>query len=403
MDRLERVAMMSTESVHADWNFPTKIHFGPNRSQELPLLLKQHRLRRPLLITDPGVKHLAQPISDQCRQAGFNITIFDQVIPNPDSDTVYKALAIYKDSGCDSVIALGGGSSIDAGKSVALLSGQTGHLWDYEDIDDNYLRIDPNGIAPCIAVPTTAGSGAEVGRVALITDNDTKTKRFIFHPQLIPKVVIADPQLTLDLPPHLTAATGMDALSHNIEALCSPLFHPAADGIAHEGVHLVFTYLKQAYTAGSDLKARQGMLAASILGATAFQKGLGAVHSLSHPLGGLYGLHHGLTNAVLLPYVLKYNRPAIEDKITSLARYLELSPPTFDSFLNHLTALQQSLNLPTTLKEIGVKEADLTRLALQATKDPSALTNPLPLTQAAHEQLYRAAFYGDDKLLTGGV
>jgi alcohol dehydrogenase class IV len=314
---------------------------------------------------------------------------------NPVGANVDAGVAAYRGGGHDGVIAFGGGSALDAGKAIALMAGQTRPLWDFEDRDDWYTRVDVAGMAPVVAVPTTAGTGSEVGRASVIADERDHTKKIIFHPRMLPALVIADPELTLGLPPQLTAATGMDALSHNLEAWCSPLFHPLAQGIALEGMRLVHDWLPAACADGGNLEARAHLLAASTMGATAFQKGLGAMHSMSHPCGALLNTHHGLTIAVVMPYVLAFNRPAIGDQLAALARYLALPGSGAGAVLDWVLGLRERIGIPHTLAAIGVTAERVPLLARMAAADPSTGTNPvLPVTVAQFETLFHSAIEG---------
>ncbi|MGE0495148.1 MAG: iron-containing alcohol dehydrogenase [Vulcanimicrobiota bacterium] len=374
--------------MKVNWNYPTSIWFGPGRLAELPAALVQAGMARPLVVTDPELART--PVLAKVRSLLPQAAVFDQVRPNPTGETVQEGLKAFRAAGCDGVVAVGGGSSLDAGKAVALMVGQHRPLWDFEDEGDNYQRVEVAGMAPVVAVPTTSGTGAEVGRVAVITDAARHSKRLIFHPRLVPALVIADPELTVGMPARLTAAVGMDALSHNLEAYCSPTFHPMADGVALEGMRLIKNSLVKAYRDGTDLPARAEMLAASLMGAVAFQKGLGAIHSMSHPVGGLFNTHHGLTNAVVMPYVLEFNQSHLGEKLPRLERYLELP----GSLLDWILDLRQQLEIPATLQELGVDGAALDELSRQATADPSAATNPRPLDYDTHRQLFKAALGG---------
>lgn len=379
-----------------NWNYPTPIRFGAGRIAELPIACTELGLTAPLIVTDPGLADLPmlQSVLKQCQAAGLNSQIFSAIQGNPVAANVSAGVDQFKSGQHDSVIAFGGGSALDAGKAIALMVGQTRPIWDFEDREDWWTRVNAEGIAPVIAVPTTSGTGSEVGRAAVITDERDHTKKIIFHPKMLPILVIADPELTLGLPAKVTAATGMDALSHNLEALCSPLFHPMAAGIALEGIKLVKDWLPQAVTDGSNIRARAHMLIASTMGATAFQKGLGAMHSLSHPCGAVLNTHHGLTNAVVMPYVLEFNHAAIADKMTDLARYLDLPQPSFDAVLQWILALREHIGIPHTLHEIGVPEDSITQLAPMAVADPSSATNPIPLTESAVSELYLRCIQG---------
>lgn len=371
-----------------DWNFPTRIRFGPGRLSELGAACRELGMTRPLLVTDPGLVELPPVQAALQALAALEPALFRDVRSNPTEENVMAGVGAFHRAGCDGVVALGGGSSLDAGKAVALMVGQERPLFDFEDAGDNHLRVKVEGMAPVVAVPTTAGTGSEVGRVSVITDTATRSKRLIFHPRMLPGRVVADPELTLGLPPSLTAAVGMDALAHNLEAYCSPVFHPMAEAIALEGMRLISNSLLRAYRDGGDLAARSDMLAASLMGAVAFQKGLGAVHSLSHPLGGRYDLHHGLLNGILLPYVLEFNRPALTEKLDRLANHLGVDPEDW------LKQLRRELSIPSTLSEVGVTEDDVEELAASAGADPSAATNPVPLDDDAHRHLLLAAIRG---------
>src|SRR3990167_4900211 len=311
----------------ANWNYPTTIRFGAGRISELADNCKAHGIHRPLLVTDSGLAHAPITLAaiESLRAAGLGVAMFSDLKPNPVESNLRDGLQAYRDGGHDGVVAFGGGSGLDMGKLIAFMSGQSRPVWDFEDIGDWWTRADPDGIAPVIAVPTTAGTGSEGGRAGVITDDRTHTKRIIFHPKMMPKVVICDPALTVGMPAKITVGTGMDALSHCLEAYCAPGFHPMADGIALEGMRLVKEWLPVAVKDGRNLVARAHMLAAASMGATAFQKGLGAIHSLSHPVGAVYNSHHGETNGVVMPYVLVFNRPAIEERLTRLGRYLGLA------------------------------------------------------------------------------
>ena len=387
--------------LHANWNYPTAISLGVGRIRTLPDACKQQGMNAPLLVTDPGLAALPfiQETVGRCDAAGVRCAVFSGIRGNPNGQNVIDGVAAYHAGGHDGVIALGGGSALDAGKAVALMAGQQRPLWDFEDCGDNWLRVNEAGMAPVIAVPTTAGTGSEVGRASVITDIEQQRKRIIFHPKMMPVRVILDPELTVSLPAKITAATGMDALSHNLEAFCSPLFHPMAEGIAVEGMRLIKDWLPVAVAEGSNLTARANMLVASSMGATAFQKGLGAMHSLSHPCGSVLNTHHGLTNAVVMPYVLEFNRSAISEKLVRLARFLDLPNPSFDAVQNWVLELREQVGIPHTLKEIGVTEEYTAQLAPMAAADPSSGTNPIPLTAANLEPLYLRCIRGE---LAGG-
>jgi alcohol dehydrogenase class IV len=379
-----------------NWNYPTAIRFGAGRVRELPDACKTLGFKRPLLVTDPGLATLPM-IADAMiglRKAGLEVALFSDLRPNPISSNVDAGVEVLRAGKHDGVIAWGGGSGIDTAKAIAFMAGQMRPMWDFEDIGDWWTRADPAAILPSIAVPTTAGTGSETGRASVITNEDTHTKKVIFHPRMMPAIVIADPELTLGLPPMLTAGTGMDAFIHCLEAYCSPGYHPYAEGIAVEGMRLVKEHLARAVKDGRDIEARSHMLAASQMGSTAFQKGLGAIHSLSHPVGATLDTHHGLTNAVAMPYVLKFNRAAIDDKIRRLSRWLGLGDPTFDGFMEWSLALRREIGIPHTLAELGVTESQLDSLAEMAAVDPTAGGNPVKAGVPEMRRMYESALRG---------
>jgi alcohol dehydrogenase class IV len=379
----------------ANWNYPTAIRFGAGRIDELAEACARAGITRPLFVTDPGLRAL--PITARAlgvlAAAGLKTEVFSDVQPNPTEANVEAGIAAMRDGGHDGVVAFGGGSALDAGKVVAFMRGQTRPMWDFEDIGDWWTRADPAGIAPVVAVPTTAGTGSEVGRAGVITNLATHTKKVIFHPKMMPSQVILDPELTVPLPPALTAGTGMDALAHCLEAYASPFYHPMAEGAAVEGIRLVQEFLLRAYRDGTDLEARGNMLVAAAAGATAFQKGLGAVHALSHPVGALYGTHHGLTNAVFMPYVLDFNREALWDKFDRLAGWLGLDGG-FSGVLDFVLRLRRDLGIPHTLDRIGVDSSRFAEMAAMAVVDPTAGGNPRTLTEADALDLYDRALEG---------
>lgn len=377
--------------LKGNWNYPTTVWAGPGRVAELPAALKRLGIAKPLLITDEG---LANAPMVKNALAATGASLFAKVKGNPTGRNVEDGLAALKAGGHDGVIAFGGGSALDAAKAIALMWGQTRPLWDFEDIGDWFKRVDPKGMLPVVAVPTTSGTGSEVGRASVITDEATHTKKIIFHPNMMPGIVISDPELTVGLPPHVTAATGIDAYVHCFEAYCAPGFHPMAEGIALEGMRLVKAFLPRAFANGKDIEARGQMLAAASMGAVAFQKGLGGVHALAHPIGAVYDTHHGLTNAVLLPYVMVHNRAAIEARMGLLARVLELPNPGFDSVLKWTLDFRAALKIPHTLKEIGVDDARAAEIGAMAEKDPSAGGNPCPVTAKDLEAIFRAGVAG---------
>ncbi|MHA6692972.1 iron-containing alcohol dehydrogenase [Devosia sp. A449] len=379
----------------ANWNYPTTIKFGPGRIAELPEALKAAGITRPLLVTDAGLINLpvTQNTLAMLRAAGLPVGVFAEVKPNPISANVEAGIKVLRHGGHDGVIAFGGGSGLDVGKVIAFMAGQTRPMWDFEDIGDWWTRADPNGILPIIAVPTTAGTGSEVGRAGVITDENTHTKKVIFHPLMMPKIVIADPELTVGMPRFITVGTGMDALAHCLEAYCAPGYHPMADGIAVEGIRLAMENLPKVYADPNDIEARGHMMSAAAMGATAFQKGLGAIHALSHPVGALYDTHHGMTNAVFMPYVLAVNQPAIEARIARLAAYLGLAP-SFEAFLHAILGLRQRLEVPHTLADFKVDGRQRELIADMAVVDPTAGGNPRELTKVLALEIFDRAMEG---------
>ena len=383
-------------SSRANWNYPTAIRFGAGRIAELAEACLVSGIRKPLLVTDAGLA--SSPITIGAlaglRAAGLDAELFADLKSNPVEANLNAGLLAYRDGGHDGVVAFGGGSGLDTGKLIAFMSGQSRPIWDFEDIGDWWTRADPDGIAPIVAVPTTAGTGSEVGRAGVLTDEATHTKKIIFHPKMMARVVICDPQLTIGMPPRITAGTGMDALSHCLEAYCAPGYHPMADGIAVEGMRLVKQALPRAYAQPGDIDARGDMMTAAAMGATAFQKGLGGMHALSHPVGALYDTHHGMTNAVFMPYVLAFNRSAIEERIARLAAYLQLKRTDFTGFLDFVLELRAELGVPHTLPEFGVDGNRAGEIATMAEADPSAGGNPVKFDAAAAAKVLDAALSG---------
>jgi alcohol dehydrogenase class IV len=382
-------------SDFANWSFPTAIKFGPGRITELPQHALERGITRPLLVTDD---HLAQlPITtatmERLRSAGLEAELFDGVRPNPTEENLAAGLAVYRSGRHDGVIAFGGGSALDLGKLIAFMAGQSRPVWDFEDVDDWWQRADAAGIAPVIAAPTTAGTGSEVGRAGVLTDARVQVKKVIFHPKMMPAVVICDPQLTVGMPAAVTAGTGLDAFAHCLEAYCAPSFHPVADGIAVEGLRLVKENLPRVFATPDDIAARGRMMAAALMGATAFQKGLGAIHALSHPIGALCETHHGMTNAVVMPAVLDANRPAIERRIERLAAYLAIEGG-FDGFMAFVRRLRAELGVPETLGAFGVPRRHFERICDLALREPTAQGNPVPLTRELAARMLAAAFDG---------
>lgn len=386
--------------LYGNWNYPTTIRFGPGRIGELPDVCRELGMGKPLLVTDPDLSRLemVRRAIDSCRSAGVKCDLFDGIKTNPTGENVLEGLGFYRDGGYDGVIAFGGGSAMDAGKAIAFMDGQDGNIWDFEDVGDNWRRARVDAIPQVVAVPTTAGTGSEVGRAAVILDTEARIKRVIFHPRMLPSVVIADPALTVDLPRHLTAATGMDALSHNLEAYCAPVYHPMAEGIAAEGIRLVKEWLPVSFAEGGNIAARSHMMVASTMGSAAFQRGLGAMHALAHPLGAVYDAHHGLLNAILMPYVLVANRAAIQDPMKRLSRYLDLSGSGFEAILDWVLDLRRELEIPENLAHLGIEESCLDRVGRMAAADPSSQTNPVPLDAADYSRILGQAISGDMEL-----
>jgi alcohol dehydrogenase class IV len=380
----------------ANWNYPTNVKVGAGRVDELAELCISTGMKSPLLITDPGIAELPMlsGVLISLKEAGLAAGLFSAIKANPTGENVEAGVDFYISHKHDGVIAFGGGSALDAAKAVALMVGQDLPIWDFEDVGDNWTRVKVEGMAPVVAVPTTAGTGSEVGRASVITDAKNHIKKIIFHPNMLPSQVILDPELTVGLPKVVTAATGMDALSHNLEALCSPFYHPMAAGICVEGIRLVKEYLPRAVTDGSDIEARTQMLVCSSMGATAFQKGLGGMHALAHPLGALFDAHHGMLNAILMPYVLKANRPEVEARITRLSAYLELQETGFDGFMTWILQLRRQLLIPASLATLDIDKAQANTVAKMATEDPSAGGNPITFSQEQYRQIFVDAVDG---------
>ena len=380
-----------------NWNYPTTMWVGENRINDIAEACKTLNIKKPLLVTDKGlsnseiVKNTILILKDD----NVQVELFSDVVGNPTGTNVNDGVKSYKDNQCDGVIAFGGGSGLDVGKAIAFMSGQNLPIWDFEDVGDNWTKANSNQIAPIIAVPTTAGTGSETGRASVILNEDTGVKKIIFHPKFLPSIVILDPTLTVGLPPKITAATGMDALAHNLEAYCAPGYHPMADGIALEGMSLVNKWLPEAVNNGSNLEARMNMLTAASMGSTAFQKGLGAIHSLSHPVNALNNIHHGLSNAIFMPYVLTFNKEVIEKKVIKICKYLELQDQSFNGFINWVLDLRKKLDMPHTLSEvIDEKDLQLDRLSKMALEDPSTSGNPKELTENDMKSMYLHSMEG---------
>ena len=375
----------------ATWSYPTAIRFGVGRIAEIGAACRAAGMERPLLVTDRGLAGL--PITahtlDLMEAAGLGRAMFSDVDPNPNEKNLAAGLAVFREGGHDGVVAFGGGSGLDLGKMVAFMAGQTRPVWDFEDIGDWWTRADPDAIRPSVAVPTTAGTGSEVGRASVITDSETHRKKIIFHPKVLPAQVIADPELTVGMPKPITAGTGMDAFAHCLEAYSAPNYHPMSRGIALEGMRLVVENLPRAYADGGDLEARSHMMSAAMMGAVAFQRGLGAIHSLSHPIGAHYGTHHGTTNAVVMQAVLAFNRPAIEAEIARAAAYLGVDGG-FDGFCAMVADLNRGLGIPASLSAMGVNDPPMDTLVAEAIADPSTGSNPVPLTPENTRALFEA-------------
>ncbi len=378
-------------SLVANWSYPTSIRFGAGRISEIADACAAAGISKPLLVTDKGLADLpiTQITLDLLDKAGLGRALFADVDPNPTEVNAEAGIKVFKEGGHDGVVAFGGGSGLDLGKLVAFMAGQTRPIWDFEDIGDWWTRADADAIAPIVAVPTTAGTGSEVGRASVITNSRTHEKKIIFHPKFLPSVVICDPELTVGMPPAITAGTGMDAFAHCLEAYCSPHYHPMSQGMALEGMRLVKENLPKAYNNGSDLEARAHMMSAAAMGATAFQKGLGAIHALSHPIGAIYHTHHGTTNAVCMPAVLQFNRPAIEEVIGQAAKYLGIAGG-FDGFCGFVDELNESLGIPKSLSDLGIKDPDIDLIIEGALKDPSTGGNPIEMTADNTRQLLLA-------------
>ena len=369
-------------TLNANWSYPTAIRFGAGRISEIADACFVAGIKKPLLVTDRGLAgmEITQKTLNLLDDAGLGRAIFADVDPNPNEKNAAAGVAAYKAGNHDGVIAFGGGSGLDLGKVVAFLAGQSRPIWDFEDIDDWWKRANSDVIAPIVAVPTTAGTGSEVGRASVITNSITQQKKIIFHPKFLPTVVICDPELTVGMPKFITAGTGLDAFAHCVEAYCSPHYHPMSQGMALEGMRLVKEYLPRAYSDGTDLEARSHMMSAAAMGATAFQKGLGAIHALSHPIGAIYHTHHGTTNAVCMPAVLQFNKPAIKDTLAEAANYLGI-PGGFVGFCKFVDELNDSLAIPKSLADLGIENPDIDRIVSGALIDPSTGGNPVKMTE----------------------
>ena len=382
-----------TQTVSSNWSFPTSVRFGNGRVSELGAIARELGSSRPLIVTDTGLKDLypVQHALEALRGDGFEVAVFSDVKPNPTGTNVADGVEVVRKGAHDLVIAIGGGSALDAAKAIALMASQTIPMWDLEDIGDNWKRADTANLVPVIALPTTAGTGSELGRSSVITNEAEKRKVIVFHPRMMPDVVVMDPELTTGLPPHITAATGMDALSHALEAYCAPSFHPMAEGVALNALRLIARWLPAATLDGGNLEARGQMLVASGMGCVALQKGLGAIHALAHPLGALHDAHHGLLNAVLMPYVVEFNMPAIKDKLNFLGHFLDLPDPSAVGVVAWIRSLRETLDIPDTLTAMGLVDIDIDKVAAMGAVDPCAGGNPVPLDPDGLKRILRAA------------
>ena len=382
---------------NSNWNYPTTVWFGQGRVKDLHIACKNLSITKPLFVTDQDLAKtdLVKKIISDSNLKSLSINVFSNIKGNPVGSNVDEGVKVFKKGNHDGVIAFGGGSGLDVGKAVAFMSAQTRSIWDFEDVGDNWTKANSDEIAPIIAVPTTAGTGSETGRASLITNEKNQTKKIIFHPKILPSIVILDPCLTVDLPPKITATTGMDALAHNLEAYCASGYHPMADGIALEGMNLIKKWLLIAVNEGKNLEARSAMLVAATMGSTAFQKGLGAIHSLSHPVNSVYNIHHGLSNAIFMPYVLTFNKKEIEKKIIKLSEYLGLEEKSFQCFLNWILDLRKELKIPHKLSDVAdVKPSEIDKLSLMALEDPSTSGNPKKLTLEDMKLMYKYSLEG---------
>ena len=383
--------------MKSNWNYPTTVWAGEGRSADLPEACLLANIKNPLFVTDKDLITLPMTIKtiDSLKKVFKDINIFSKFSGNPVGKNIMEGVEFYNKNKCDGVIAFGGGSALDVGKGIAFMCGQTRPLWDFEDVGNYWKRADESKIAPIIAIPTTAGTGSETGRASAIVNEETGVKKIIFHPKFMPTVVILDPLLTIDLPPRITAATGMDALAHNLEAYCAPNFHPMAEGIALEGIRLIDKWLLIAVKDGNNIEARMNMLVSASMGSTAFQKGLGAIHSLSHPVNALNNIQHGLSNAIFMPYVLTFNKDVIEKKIIKISKYLSLKDITFNSFIEWVLKFRKDLDIPHKLSDV-IKEEDfdLDRLSKMALEDPSTAGNPKTLSIDDMKIMYQHSMSG---------
>ena len=380
-----------------NWNYPTNMWVGENRINDLSIACKDLNIKKPLLVTDSGLvkADITLKVLDLLKKDNISVSIFSNVVGNPTGTNVNDGVEFFKKNNCDGVIAFGGGSGLDVGKAIAFMSGQKKSMWDFEDVGDNWKKANTESIAPIIAIPTTAGTGSETGRASVILNEDTGIKKIIFHPKFLPSIVILDPILTLNLPSKITAATGMDALAHNLEAYFSPTYHPMADGIALEGIKIIYNWLLEAFKNGKNVEARMNMLTAASMGSTAFQKGLGAIHSLSHPINAQNNIHHGLSNAIFMPYVFDFNKDKIKEKVIEICNYLDFKEKKFGVFIGWIIDLRKELGIPNQLSEV-IKEKDfnIDLLSEMALNDPSTITNPKKLTLKDMKIMYERSFSG---------
>ena len=380
-----------------NWNYPTNMWVGENRINDLSIACKDLNIKKPLLVTDSGLvkTDITLKVLDLLKKDNISVSIFSNVVGNPTGTNVNDGVEFFKKNNCDGVIAFGGGSGLDVGKAIAFMSGQKKSIWDFEDVGDNWKKANAENIAPIIAIPTTAGTGSETGRASVILNEDTGIKKIIFHPKFLPSIVILDPILTLNLPAKITAATGMDALAHNLEAYFSPTYHPMADGIALEGIKIIYNWLLEAFKNGKNVEARMNMLTAASMGSTAFQKGLGAIHSLSHPINAQNNIHHGLSNAIFMPYVFDFNKDKIKEKVIEICNYLNFKEKKFGAFMGWIIDLRKELGIPNQLSEV-IKEKDfnINLLSEMALNDPSTITNPKKLTLKDMKIMYERSFSG---------
>ncbi|AFS49031.1 alcohol dehydrogenase, iron-dependent [alpha proteobacterium HIMB59] len=375
-----------------NWNYPTTVWFGPDRSQQIQQACDALGVKNPLIVTDPGL--LQTPIIDEINSnLSSKTNVYSDVQGNPTGSNVTNGVKVFLEGNHDGVIAIGGGSGMDAGKGIAFLAHQSRPLWDFEDIGDWWTRADSDVIKPIIAIPTTAGTGSEVGRAGVFLNEENHKKKIIFHPKMLPQIAILDPSLTINLPKGITAGTGMDALAHCLEAYSSPFYHPMAEGTALEGLRLVKENIQEVYHNGKNIDARAHMLVASMMGAAAFQKGLGAIHSITHPVNSLYHTHHGTTNGTVMPFVLNYNRSTIEDKFVRLANFLDIKGG-FDGIVQWIIDLKKEMEIPETLKDMDVQPGDEVKLAPLAQEDPSTGGNPLEMTEEKFQELISNCILG---------